>query len=155
MNRNGGRFRTQPVTFMEIKVRSITIIHCCVFLRIKGKMIWRKKSFFCFQEVDEDSTTSNATSASCNDQQRKSEENLASSSQDNLLNPGRNRLRSKSELDLKDFSALKARPLSFHHHQRWIVLWGYSWLQIGICTFLKKGSEWTKQTHIEIWQTTK
>ena len=77
-----------------------------------------------FQEVDEEP---GPPSTGNEQQQRKSDEALSSAatSQENLLlscnpNPGMNRLRSKSELDLKDFKDFKARPLSFHHnyHQR-------------------------------------
>ena len=78
-----------------------------------------------FQEVDEEPGP--PSSGNEQQQQRKSDEALSSAatSQENLLlscnpNPGMNRLRSKSELDLKDFKDFKARPLSFHHnyHQR-------------------------------------
>ena len=85
-----------------------------------------------FQEVDEEPGPPSTVNEQ---QQRKSDEALSSAatSQENLLsscnpnpggisswNPGMNRLRSKSELDLKDFKDFKARPLSFHHnyHQR-------------------------------------
>ena len=86
-----------------------------------------------FQEVDEEPGP--PSTGNEQQQQRKSDEALSSAatSQENLLsscnpnpggisswNPGMNRLRSKSELDLKDFKDFKARPLSFHHnyHQR-------------------------------------
>ena len=79
-------------------------------------------------------------------QQRKSDEALSSAatSQENLLlscnpNPGMNRLRSKSELDLKDFKDFKARPLSFHHHhnyhQRRSVTPNSSQINLGIALY--------------------
>ena len=78
------------------------------------------------QEVDEEPGPPSSGNEQQQQQQRKSDEALSSAatSQENLLlscnpNPGMNRLRSKSELDLKDFKDFKARPLSFHHHHNY------------------------------------